>query len=782
MRINERTTNFPTRFGVIGIKFGWAVVILIGVLSLYRERPPAAAPETASTTEFSAVRAMKHVRALARAPHPIGGAAHKETQNYILNELRAAGLDPEVQNTTALINPGGDSPALSANVSNIIARLPGQTPGQSIALSCHYDSVPDSPGASDDGAGVAALLETLRALKAAPRLKNDVIFLFTDAEEVGLLGAIGFVREHSLAKEIKVFLNFEARGTSGPSVMFETSEGNEWLIRQAARAVPQMVTNSLLYQIYRVLPNNTDLTIFKLSGWQGLNFAFAENAVNYHTRNDNVDRIDIRSLQHHGVYALALTRQFGDIEWSAERTGDAVFFSFLGFGLIYYPVKWALPLFLLITLPFFVVIVAAIRRKHLTVGGMLAGAGLVFAACLGASVSVFLAWQAAQILHPHYKSHQLGDVYNSRHYYLSFVFITFSLGIFIVVLTHHRISKMNLAFGALILWWLGLALTSLALPGASYLFAWPLVFALAGDALLLFKRQNKSEHQNRSLALLLGLSPAAMLWTPVIYMLFIALTTSLSAAVMVLLILVLSLLIPFVSPGDWRRKWASSGLSATIAGAFFILGSLTGTQSPQQPSADTVLYCLNADVNQAIWASPDPLPDAWTSQFFRSNLEKGGLPECLPQSARQFIRSQAHAVQTSAPKAELLSDEIMGDIRTARLRLSSPRLAPTLAFILESQTNVLEAWINGKIMPPEIVHTSPTKPRRWILYHYGLPADGLELTLKIKATQSLSFKLVDQSHELPSPAEAPRTPRPDFLMPSMYIFGESTLVAKTYSF
>ncbi|MDZ7612338.1 MAG: M28 family peptidase [Flavobacteriaceae bacterium] len=84
----------------------------------------------------------------------------------------------------------------------------------------------------------------------------------SDAEEIGLLGAEAFVNHHPWAKEIKLVLNFEARGSGGPSFMLlETNQGNKNLIREFNASKPTYpVANSLLYSIYKMLPNDTDLT------------------------------------------------------------------------------------------------------------------------------------------------------------------------------------------------------------------------------------------------------------------------------------------------------------------------------------------------------------------------------------------------------------------------------------------------------------------------------------------------------------------------------------------
>src|SRR5262249_39624366 len=159
---------------------------------------------------------------------------------YIFKELAGLGLGPEVQRSSVLKHQSGgpDEAAMAQNITGIIK---GAESGQTILLVSHYDSVPTGPGASDDGAGVAALLEVIRALKAGSPLKNDIRFLFSDAEEIGMMGAKAFVDESPYAKDIAVALNFEARGTSGPSIMFETSEGNEWLIKEFGKAVSHPV-------------------------------------------------------------------------------------------------------------------------------------------------------------------------------------------------------------------------------------------------------------------------------------------------------------------------------------------------------------------------------------------------------------------------------------------------------------------------------------------------------------------------------------------------------------
>src|SRR6185369_13067723 len=282
---------------------GIMLVIITAVLVVYQMNPPLPAV-SAPLTEFSGERALKHLTAIAQRPRPSGSSEHTAVANYIQNELTVLGLSPEIQQTQA--------------VTNILGRLKGTSDEKAVLLAAHYDTVPKSPGAADNGSAVAAILETLRALKSRQPLRNDVIALFSDGEEAGLLGAKAFVYQHPWAKDVGVVLNFDARGTSGPVIMFETSDKNGWLIKEFAKAAPHPAANSLAPALYALMPNDTDLTVFKVAGFAGLNFAYIIGLNHYHTPLDNLTNIDHRSLQHQGSTALALTRHFGNLNLNSR--------------------------------------------------------------------------------------------------------------------------------------------------------------------------------------------------------------------------------------------------------------------------------------------------------------------------------------------------------------------------------------------------------------------------------------------------------------------------------
>ena len=208
------------------------VAILVGTIfvSLLQLQPPKVVPTTGAANEFSADRAFSHLEEFAVKPHPLGSEEHDRVRDYLVQSLEELGLKPEIQKANSVYSSG--TWISGGTVENIVAKIEGTNSTKAIMLVAHYDSVPGAAGAADDGAGVAAILETVRALKEMKPLQNDVIILLTDGEENGLLGANAFVEEHPWVDDVGLVLNFEARGNEGPSFMFETSDNNSWLVKE----------------------------------------------------------------------------------------------------------------------------------------------------------------------------------------------------------------------------------------------------------------------------------------------------------------------------------------------------------------------------------------------------------------------------------------------------------------------------------------------------------------------------------------------------------------------
>jgi len=759
-------------FGLVTFLF----VVLLAIVGVQQLSLTNVAHVSAPPTEFSSARAMKHIEMIAKRPHPIGSANHAEVRDYILGSLTEMGLSPTVQKVPVVSQKPNSAGIVAGTVENIVAKLDGTNNHQAIMLVSHYDSVPNSFGANDDGFGVSVMLETLRALKTRGQLRNDVIFLFSDGEEVGLLGAQAFVDQHPWARNVGLVLNFDSRGNSGPVIMFETSPNNQDLIYEFSKAVPRPVANSLSDEIYRRLPNSTDLNIFKAAGMPGLNFAYIKGPNHHHTYLDSVQGVDESSIQHGGSYALALTTHFGNLVSITQTKGDAVYFDVLGRAFVHYSERWVLPLFVFVGLVLAGTAIAGFKRGRLKIGGV--GLGLV------AFVSTLItAWLAGtglsrliQLLYGERTSVLQNNAYHSQFYFISFVALTLALASCLYLLVFKKISAPNLTMGALV----GLFILSIPVtwyfPGASYLFAWSLLFSTIAMTTTFVSRNQDTVSIRQTVVFLSCAIPGILLFVPVIYLVYTAVTLAASGILMVMVALLLATLIPHLRLMSTSRTWLVPALSALVAAGFFAAGIRTPLYRQDQPKSNNIFYVLNADSGKAIWASEDSGPDEWTSQFLSRQPERGSMTEYIPIRYDGFLKAAAPEVSLPAPQIALVSESKNDDGRTIKVRVTSPRQAPCISVsVVDPVTEIISSEIAGKTI-------ASGASKRWAMNYFALPQDGVEISLHTKSGAAVKIRAVDQSYELPVIPDHPFTARPNYLISKPFTYSDATLVSKTFTF
>jgi Peptidase family M28 len=777
-RVRTWSINPAARLALL--TFG--VIALFSFFSLYRQRPPAVVPASAPAQQFSAARAMTYVNVIAQKPHPTGTAEHKAVRDYLLNELSRIGLTPAVQKTVVL-RPTPGPPFHVGTVENVVARLEGASNRKAVVLVGHYDSVPTSPGANDDGAAVAAMLETLRALRAGERLKNDVIFLFTDAEEVGLMGARAFINEHPWAKDIGVVLNFEARGSTGPALMFETSDGNGWLINELARTGAPTRTNSLLYEAYRRLPNETDMTMFKRAGYPGLNFAYIDGGARYHSQTDSLQDLDQRSLQHQGEYALALARHYGNQDLANTKANNAVYFDLLGLTLIHYPNSWVMPLTILTLLFLVAVAVIGLKQGRLTLKGIAFGVVAVVATLICVVAVVALLQFNIWALYRSYRMMIQGSTYNSGFYAISFVALAIAIAASLYNWFRRKTNPDNLHIGALGAWAVAMIFSSLVAPGASYLFTLPLLFALVPLAWRFASSDRLTAGQLTALHAFAV--PAIVLFVPVLNILFIGLPASDFKIIMVLVVLLLVLLLPHLELLASPNRWVLPGIAVLVSLTSIVLGSWTSGFNRERPQPTNLFYALNASSGKAVWASTDDQLDNWSAEFFTEGVKKGAISDYIASPFNRFSSGPAPVAPLPAPEISLVGDSTNNDVRSLRLRVTSHRQAPFLSVTFESPTEVIGASVNGKQIENSQLAAQTDPARVWRLFYYAPPAEGIDLDLRIRPSQPLKLRVQDQSFELPASLTAAFKPRPADKIPTAYPFnplGDATIVSKSFTF
>jgi len=512
----------------------WTLLALSVPLALWRLHPPAV-----DSRGFSTANAMAHLRIIAAEPHPAGSERQVLVRQYLIAQLESFGYQVQTQPSRQKVLRRRSGYENEVALVNVMARRSrsAQT-NRAVMLVAHYDSVPGAPGAGDDGAAVAALLEAARILAHQP-LRNDLIILFTDAEEFGLLGARVFVREHPWANDVAVALNFEGRGSSGPSIMFQTTAGNGWLIDLLARVAPHPVCSSFTFDVYRRLPNDTDFTIFQsLTQMQGMNFAFIDDWANYHRSTDDIQRLDPDSMRHHGLQALALGRALAAMDLThLPRTQDAVYFDVLSLAVVRYPMHWALPLAIALGIATAIVLVGAVRRGPIRVRGVLVGLGMILINIL---LAVAVSWGIVKLTH-NLRLERLADATIAGYTLLAMLTAAGVRRIF------RRASAAEINSAALIVWTILNFVCVMLAPGGSYLTTWPTLLAALS---LATQTLPPARCWPRSCWLLSMLASVliVLLLSPAIYIAFLGLTLRMAHLMVVPILLGLWLLPPGSMP------------------------------------------------------------------------------------------------------------------------------------------------------------------------------------------------------------------------------------------
>ncbi|WP_437996187.1 M20/M25/M40 family metallo-hydrolase [Sorangium sp. So ce185] len=753
------------------------VAVALALLALVALRiaqlsPPSVVPRSAPPDVFSAERARAHLLELAAEPRPTGSAGHRRARDYLLAQLAALGVQAEVQRTSVLSRQWG-LPYDAARVENVVARLPGADSTRAVALVAHYDSVPGSPGAADDGSGVAALLETLRALKSGPPLRNDVLLLFTDAEEGGVLGGKAFMDEHPLRGEIGLALNFDARGAGGVVAMFETGPGDAFPVRELARAAPMPIASSLFPAVARRLGHSTDFSVFKRAGIPGLNFAFSDDAAHYHTPSDTVDNLDLRSVQHAGDYALSLARRFGGLDLRRPDREDAVYFNTWGAHVVSHPIGWAIPIAALVFGLFAGAAALARRRRCASLGGIFAGSLAFLALLLGAAGAVGgLGWLLRRV-HPALRAMPF-EPYNAPAFRIALALAALAVSAAGYRLFRRRLGACDLALGALLVWLSLLAGASLSMPGASFYFAWPLASALVGVVAVTIRRGDAPPTLGDAALLVATAAPAVALAVPGPYLLFVALGLPMAAAPALSVALVFGLFLPhaeLLGGGASRRlalAFALPGLAA-LAAACATLGF---TEAEPRPAS--LAYALDAAGGKAHWLSADRDLDPWTAGYFPAG--RAQAPSFAVPYVRVAHQSEAPALALPPPSLTVLGDATGGGVRSLRLRVASPRRAPWLLAEVASPTAVIRAVVDGRRV--EESARGAGRNQRWGFTYMGLPPEGIEWSLEVEDAGPIEIRLMDQTYELPR--ELAPGSRPKDIMGVPYRLADSTFVSGSF--
>ena len=761
------------------LKKGIALVIII--LSIYLSfsslLPQKISTLDAEKNTFSTERALVHLAEISKKPHFVGNKEHEVVRNYIVSQLEKLGLETQVQEGYTISEWGN-----LAKPKNIIARIKGTDNSKALMLLSHYDSNPHSSlGASDAGSGVVTILEGVRAFLAEGKMpKNDIIILLSDAEELGLNGADLFVNTHEWAKNIGLVLNFEARGSGGPSYMLiETNGGNANLMKEFVAANPKFpVANSLAYSIYKMLPNDTDLTVFREDGnIDGFNFAFIDDHFDYHSVLDSYARLDRNTLEHQGSYLMPLLQHFSNANLNnIKSTEDYIYFNVPFFKTIIYPFNWIFSMLIIAVAIFIVLLFYGFKNNQLT--GKEIGKGFLafISSLLTSGLVTFLGWKLINIIYPEYGEILHGFTYNGHTYIWSFVLISLGICFYIYHKVYSKINTAGLLVAPITLWLIVCALIAIKLKGASF-FVIPVFFALI--AFFVSLRQQKP---NLILMAFLCI-PVLFIMSPFIKMFPVGLGLKMLFVSAIFVVLIFGFTIPVFGFFKHKKRW---GFLLFFFGIVMLLKAHFNSDfKPNTPKPNSLVYILNTDDNKAIWATYDTVLDSWTENFLGKNPDDAtALNQYTFGSkyASGFTSSKKAPLKTvMQPKIEVSNDTVIGDFRHFNICIMPQRSVQRMEVFSDSTMIYKSFKINGvdayRKEGDDNVFTNRYKNR--LFSYFVSDEEPLEMMITVPKGQKTSLELFEASFDLLENNQFTVPERDRNMIPKPFVLNDAIIIKKT---
>lgn len=760
------------------------LALVIFILSIwyvfYDVSPQYNTDYNAKDTEFSTDRAFEHVKEIAQKPHYVGTTAHSKVRNYIIEQLEGLGLKVHTQQDYTL-TPYGELTVPQ----NIITKIAGKNPeAKSLLLLSHYDSAPHSSrGASDAASGVGAILEALRAyLVKGNQPENDIIICFSDAEELGLIGAKLFVDHHEWAKNVGLVLNFESRGSGGPSNMIvETNHGNAKLIKAFAESkVQNPLGTSLMYSVYKLLPNDTDSTVFRENAdIPSFFFAFIDDHYDYHTALDSPQRLDKKSLTHQGDYAFHLLQYFSkmSLDDKLEAESDMVYFDLPEFGMFYYPFSWIWVMYVACVILFLFLLYLGFKYKSLSRQEIFIGVlpfliSLIFSFLLG-----YFGWKVILWIYPQYNEILQGFPYNGHNYIFAFVCLSLSFSFAVYARFRRKLNPHNSLVAPIIFWFIICALINVYLPGAAY-FILPLGFAILAFALSTFR-----EIPNLFLVWLMY-TPAIGLLIPLIQFFPVGLGLDMIVISTVLCALLFGLINGFMGYLPFQR--ALSTILFLLGIAYLIVSHVNSEFSKDNPKPNSLVYLLDHVSEQAYWNTYDKQLDEWNRPFFKDTISLENTAFQSKYSTSFTKSSEAQFVNFEPSYFDISIDSLDNDRLKVNLKISPQENIKRIEIHADKAYNFEEFKVNQKEADSIYTKTSAYhifKKRyssRLLTYHV---VNQEELNIEFVSKLPLpEFQIFETRFDLLQNTKLKVPQRSAFMIPKPFVVNDAIIIKQSILF
>ena len=746
------------------------ILVILGLL--FATMMPQWAPnDEAPLSKFSTKRALEQVKNISQKPHFVGSDNHNVVANYLVKELQNLGLETSIQEGFAFSDKG-----VLTKCKNILARIKGSDSNKALLLLSHYDSAPHSysKGASDAGSGVATILESVRAFTYAKKQhKNDIIILFSDAEELGLNGAALFVTQHKWAKEVGLVLNFEARGSSGPSYMLmETNAGNSGLVKEFSAANAQYpVSNSLMYSVYKMLPNDTDLTVFREEGnIQGFNFAFIDGHYNYHTAQDDVNHLSKNTLAHQGEYLMPMLDYFSNADLNmTKKTEDDVYFS-IPYTFISYPFSWVLPMVIIGFMFLLFLIFIGMGKRILSFPEMAKGFIPFLGSVIVSGLITYLGWKLVLILYPQYNDLLNGFTYNGHDYIAAFTLLTLSICFGFYQIFSFKKVTMNHYVAPLFFWIVINGLIAFFLKGAGFL----ILPVFAG--LLMLTSFVLTQKSKWIFNLFLSI-PALLIIAPFMQMFPIGLGLKVLFGSAILTSLTFGLLLPVF--GSFVRKGMVSLILFVLSIGLFAKAHYESGYQLGKAKSNSLVYILDADKNKATWSTYDTNLDEWTKTYLGENPKDAktlnGNTLTSKYNSGFTYTADAPMKNLSKPIVEFLKDSVAGGNRYLKIRIAPTRKVNRYDIFANEKLVIQNFKANGLTLLGQKGSKYERKGKKLVSY-YVVDQLPLEIEFSFAASSVLDLDLMESSFDLMNNPLFTMAKRADWMMPTPYVLNDAVII------
>ncbi len=711
--MRTRSLNLGLLIAVVGLLLAFA---LKGALIA-----PPAPPHAVAAGEFDTQRAIGRLERILgdQRPHPVDSAADDLVRERLIAELQAAGLKPETrENMDCNITPKSRGVGC-AMVRNVVASI-GPASGPRLLLNAHYDSTPTGPGASDDGLGVAVLIEVAANLVASPPSK-PVTFLFNEGEEFGLNGARAFVAHDPLTREVDSLINVDTRGVTGPAIMFETNTPNGPALRDYARAATRPYANSVSTDFANLIPNTTDVTVFQERGWKTLSYSIIGNETRYHSPGDTVAALDQASLYHVGSETLGATRVVA-AKAARGHADRLVFTDIAGRGFVSLPLFVAAGLLLAI-----LVATGFVAYRRGALGRPL---GKLAVVAVGAMLGTAVLVEIVGLVQPgdYWRAHPLVA-------YLAVYASLLAIEAALLLRLAATIDRERLRVACWLLIGLLGGISSLALPGATIFFLASPAIALAAMAV---------ERRTAALA-------TALFWIAALVQLL--LFAELLAEIEMLLVDgplwavaplgALAALPVLVEAMPTERSRPSLALIAAAALALWGGALAMERTSAERPGGLTLSYVRDEVSGKSLWTfanKQSPLPDAV------KRMGRWGDVEMAYNGRHRWV-TDAPLIDIPVPAIRLLSSVASANGRVVRLALDRGG-ADTVALRFDKDVPVLAMGLSGQ---PQAI-SSDAKPGPSSLACSGRACDGLLIEVRLAGQSRVKARLIGTRFAIPAEA------------------------------